>query len=99
MNPLKLWQYSDMNSSYISKLHSSRNEEQIDLPECLLRVQFRPEWFFLPCDIEKKNVKLYMNLCWPFVLCVVEAWSLTLREKHRLSFREQGVEETFSPKW
>jgi hypothetical protein len=86
MNPLNLWQYSDMNSSYISKLHSSRHEEQIDLPECLL--QFRPEWFFLPCGIPKKNinVKVYMTLCWPFVLYVDEASSLALREKHWLSF-------------
>jgi hypothetical protein len=35
----------------------------------------------------------------PFVLCVGEAWSFKLREEHRRSFREQGVEETFSPKW
>jgi len=82
----------------MSKLHLSRNEEQIDPPECLL--QFRPEWFFLPCDIQKNmNVKLYINLCWPFVICVGEAWSLTLREKHRLSFRQQSVEETILRKW
>jgi hypothetical protein len=45
------------------------------------------------------NVKIYITIILPVVLCGCETWSLTLREQHRLrKFENRVLRRIFGPK-
>jgi hypothetical protein len=56
----------------------------------------------LPSHLQSKNVKvrIYKTIILPVVLHGFEAWSLTLREEHRLRvFKNRVLRRIFEPKW
>ena len=80
-----------------SKFYSGRNEEQIEVKECLLL--FCAE--FLSSSLLSKNLKtkIYRTIILPVVLYGCETWSLTLREERRLRlFENRVLRSVFGPK-
>jgi hypothetical protein len=65
-----------------SNFYSGRNEEQIEVRECLL--SFGTE-SLSSCLLSKNlTIKIYKTIILPVVLYRCEIWSLTLWEEHRL---------------
>ena len=57
------------------------------------------ESFSSSCVSESIKTKTYRNIILPIVSYVCETWSLTLREKHRLSvFKNRVLRKVFRPK-
>jgi hypothetical protein len=74
-----------------SKFHSRRNEEQIQVRECLLLIQNS-----LSSSLLSKNVKIkiHQTIIVSVVLYGCETWSLIVREKRWLRVYENGVLRT-----
>ena len=73
-----------------------RNEEQIQLGECL--VSFGSGSFSFPFAIQKYKYEIYRTLIFLVVLYGCETWSVTMGEEHRLRvFENRLVTKIFGP--
>jgi hypothetical protein len=61
----------------------------IKFRECLL--SFSPKSFAFPSHIKNLKIKIHKTVILPVLLYGCEAWSLTLREEHRLRASENRV--------
>ena len=66
-----------------------RNEEQIEIRECLL--SFGAESLVFQFAIQKFKDNIYRTIILPVVLYGCETWSLKLREERRLRVIKNGV--------
>jgi hypothetical protein len=62
-------------------------------------LSFNAKYFVFPSHTKKLKTKMYKTVILPFVLYRYKAWSLTLREEHRLRVYENSVlRKVFRPK-
>jgi hypothetical protein len=62
-------------------------------------LSFSPKSFVFPSHIKNLKIKIYKTVILPVVLYGCEAWSLTLREEHRLRvFENRVLRRIFGPK-
>jgi hypothetical protein len=62
-------------------------------------LSFGPKYFIFPCYIKNLKIKIYRTVNFPVVLYGYQAWSLTLREEHRLRvFENRVLRRIFGPK-
>ena len=61
---------------------------------------FLPRIFSLPVPPKNINIKTYVTVCSPVVLCGHVIWSIKLRAEQRLrEFENKLLPTVFEPKW